>query len=33
MDKRMFMQKLDDCTIMIFDSSDDCNYNGTQNKE
>lgn len=27
------MQKLDDCPIMIFDSSDDCNYNGTQNKE
>lgn len=33
MDKRMFMQKLDDCQIMIFDSSDDCNYSGTQNKE
>ena len=27
------MQKLDDCQIMIFDSSDDCNYSGTQNKE
>jgi len=33
MDKRMFMQKLDDCPIMIFDSSDDYSYNGTQNKE
>lgn len=32
-DERMFMQKLDDCQIMIFDSSDDCNYSGTQNKE
>ena len=33
MGERMFMQKLDDCQIMIFDSSDDCSYNGTQNKE
>ena len=33
MDERMFMQKLDDWKIMIFDSSDDCNYSGTQNKE
>lgn len=33
MDERMFMQKLDDWQIMIFDSSDDCNYSGTQNKE